>query len=357
MNINTKSLGIIVPAIILTIFSLTSIGSISPQLIQQQAIYIGLGLVAFALFSLMDYHIYGFFTWSWYAASIILLLATFIFGDSTRGSIRWIDLGFFRFQPSEFVKPLLIIFLSVYMARSKTHLKNYFNLLFASIFPLLLIFLQPDLGTAIILGVIILSQLFISKFPKKYIFLTLLPIMLISPVVFSFLKPYQVQRLQTFIDPKKDPLGSGYNSIQSVIAVGSGKLVGKGLGHGTQSQLNFLPERHTDFIFAAIAEEFGFVGAIVVILAYLWMLKTILEISENTKDKTSRLLCVGVFTALSIQVFVNIGMNMGILPITGITLPLVSVGGSSIISTAMLLGIVVNASKVYVLPKASLEIK
>lgn len=357
MNIDSKTAGIIFPSLILISFSLAILGSIDQNLLQQQAVYLLIGTVFFFIFSFLDYHVYSFFTWGWYAISTILLGLTFIFGSEARGSIRWIDLGFIRFQPSEFVKPLLIIFFAVFIARSANTIKSYLKLIISSSLPIFLIFQQPDLGSTVIVISVMTIQLISSKINKKFLLISLLPILIISPFIWSLLKPYQIQRIHSFIDPSSDPLGSGYNSIQSVIAVGSGRVFGRGLGHGTQSQLNFLPERQTDFIFAAIAEEFGFLGAITIIISYAFLLKTILDIAAQSKDEISKLLSIGVFSTLGIQVFINIGMNMGIMPITGITLPLISSGGSSIISTAMMLGIVVNASKSYKTNKPTLEIR
>jgi rod shape determining protein RodA len=356
VNIDSKTAGIIFPSLVLISFSLAILGSIDPNLLQQQALYLIIGTIFFFIFSFLDYHVYSFFTWGWYTLSTILLGLTFVLGSESRGSIRWIDLGFIRFQPSEFVKPLLIIFFAVFIANSASTIKSYLKLIISSSLPILFIFQQPDLGSAIIVLAVMGVQLISSTIPKKYLLTTLIPILVISPIAFRLLKPYQIQRIQSFIDPTSDPLGSGYNSIQSVIAVGSGRITGRGLGQGTQSQLDFLPERQTDFIFAAIAEEFGFLGAITIIVAYAYLLKTILDIAAQSKDETSKLLSIGVFSTLCIQVFINIGMNMGLLPITGITLPLISSGGSSLISTAMMLGIVINASRSYKTNQASLEI-
>lgn len=357
VNKSNHSLGILVPIGILIAFSLTILSSIGAGYFQQQAISIMVAIGAFLLFSVVDYAVYSLSPWVWYTLANIFLSTTFLFGTMTRGAVSWIDLGFIRFQPSEFTKPLLIIFFAVYIAKSSYTLQSYIKLIAASILPLGLIFLQPDLGTTLIVAAVIAGQLYASRFPKKFLSLTIFALLIVSPIVWSVLQPYQKGRIESFITPSNDPLGSGYNAIQSVISVGSGKIFGRGLGQGTQSQLKFLPERQTDFIFAAISEEFGFLGSITIIIAIVWLLHSLLNKADVAKEEVGKLLCIGTFTVISIQSFVNIGMNIGILPITGITLPFVSLGGSSLISIAVMIGIVVNVSKQFIPLKSKLQIR
>ena len=202
----------------------------------------------------------------------------------------------------------------------------------------MLIFLQPDLGDALIyVGVVVCTTIFLG-FSLKYFLGLVLPVLAVFPILWRFLHDYQRQRIMTFFNAGKDPLGSSYNVIQSVIAVGSGMIMGKGLGQGTQSGLRFLPERHTDFIFATISEQLGFVGTIIVLLCFAFLLYKIYSIFLNSNDKFCKIFAVIIFFAFLIQIFVNIGMNIGIVPIVGVTLPFVSYGGSSLLSNFIFLG-------------------
>lgn len=357
MTKTTKLLSILLPIGILLSFSLTILGSINQIYLEQQAISIVIAGIVFLFFSILDYRIFTIVPWALYGIANISLIATFIFGSFSRGSIRWIDLGFIRFQPSEFAKPLLVVFFAVLMSRVINTPIKYVRLLAYMVLPLALIFLQPDLGSTLIVAAVLGSQLIVSKTPKKYLLLTIATVLVLSPLIWSVLRPYQKERIASFVTPANDPLGSGYNAIQAVISVGSGKVLGRGLGQGTQSQLKFLPERQTDFIFASISEEFGFLGSATIIAAYIWLLSSIVHFAATANDEVGRLISVGTFFVIILQAFVNIGMNIGLLPITGITLPLVSLGGSSLISIAVLLGIMTNIQQTHVIIRPSLEIK
>ena len=332
--------------LLLGAISLTVLFSIAPERLVSQAIFLLLGLIVLLYLSSQDSNVYESFVPLTYGLAIFMLMATLILGEDVRGSTRWIDILGFRFQASEFTKPLLILsfayFLDRYPPRSLLNLAKNIGLL---AIPALLIFRQPDLGTALVVGAIWLAQLIIAG-PKWWAVLSGLLIMgfaaKLSPL---YLHGYQLERLESFVDPSVDPLGSGYNVIQSIVAVGSGGLFGKGLGHGTQSHLRFLPERHTDFIFASLAEELGFAGAAVVITLLSIILFRLLSIMLSTKPRQSRLVLAGIFSFLAFQTFLNIGMNIGIAPVTGITLPLISSGGSSILSTAICLGIASSISR------------
>jgi rod shape determining protein RodA len=352
-----KLLSILLPIAILLSFSLTILGSINQIYLEQQAISIIVAGIIFVFFSILDYRVFALIPWSLYAIANISLVATFLFGSFSRGSIRWIDLGFIRFQQSEFAKPLLIIFFAVLMSKAINTPKKYIQLLLIMMPPLALIFLQPDLGSTLIVGAVLGSQLLASSIPKKYLVMTVVTALIVSPLLWSVLRPYQKERVMSFIAPASDPLGSGYNAIQAVISVGSGKVMGRGLGQGTQSQLKFLPERQTDFIFASISEEFGFLGSATIIAAYCWLLASIIRFAITANDEVGRLTSVGTFFVILLQAFVNIGMNIGLLPITGITLPLVSLGGSSLISIAVLLGVMTNIQQSHEIHRPSLEIK
>ena len=205
-----------------------------------------------------------------------------------------------------------------------------------------LIYLQPDLGNALLYAGVILLTLIAFGFPIIWFFGGLLMSSFMTPVIWFLLHDYQKQRLLTFINPSKDPLGTSYNAIQSIIAVGSGMIFGKGLNEGTQSMLRFLPERHTDFIFAALSESFGFIGSLIVVICFIFLLKRIYSIFSSLEDPFCKTFILAAFFLILIQMFVNIGMNIGIIPIVGITLPFVSYGGSSLLSNFILLGLITS---------------
>ncbi len=337
--------------------SLTMLFSISPDRLPQQAISLLAGLVIFIYISSQDSHIFTALAKYAYHLSIFLLLITYLLGETIRGATRWLELGGFQLQTSEIVKPLLALFFA--WSLTKYPINNLGNLvrhlvLFA--IPFLLVYKQPDLGTALVLLAIFLTQVFVSGVSWLLVGtggLLAIGLARLSPL---FLHDYQLKRLESFINPGLDPLGSGYNVIQSVIAVGSGGLLGKGLGHGTQSHLRFLPERHTDFMFASLSEELGLAGSIFCLVILGGLLYRILDHALQVKNKQDRLVLAGIFGSLLFQTAVNIGMNIGLAPVTGVTLPLISYGGSSILGIALALG-VVGAVVRRTAPQGSLEIK
>lgn len=343
--LNTVNLSLIVSSLLLISIGILVIYSSSFELALQQFIYTIFGLIAFLFLSQLDLYSLRKFVKPIYVFTIILLIVVLILGIETRGSIRWIPIGFFNIQPSEFAKPVLILILALFWTRNAPTWINIFKSL-AWVLPFLfLIFKQPDLGTSLTLVAIWLGILLASRISIKKIIVLILIACVVIPTSWLFLHDYQKQRILGFLDPASDPLGRGYNLIQSTIAVGSGQLLGRGLGSGTQSRLQFLPEYRTDFIFASIAEEMGFLGSLIILSIYLYLLAFCLMLANKTEDKFSYLLVLGVFSMLLFQVFVNIGMNMGLLPITGITLPLISYGGSSLIVTFMCLGMVASIAK------------
>ncbi|MCH7951384.1 rod shape-determining protein RodA [Patescibacteria group bacterium] len=326
--------------IVLLLFSLIVLRSVLPGEIGQQLLFVILGVVAFLFLSQIDYRILSELSRFFYGVAVVLLVATLIFGQATRGSVRWLEIGPLTIQPSEFIKPVMILFLATFVhTRSLRRGRNLMLYVLFTALPVLLVFKQPDLGSALVLSIIGLSIAFTAGIPLMLFGLVLGGTTLSLPLIFQFLKPYQQDRLLAFIDPFADPLGSGYNVIQSMIAVGAGKLFGRGLGHGTQSQLRFLPERHSDFIYASLAEELGFIGAGLVLASYFVLLYRLFSsIKEDCEPLGSHIL-VGILSMFMFQVTVNIGMNIGLLPITGITLPLISSGGSSMLATMISLGI------------------
>lgn len=337
---------IFLAAVIITIFGLTMIWSLEPSLLPSQLTAAFLGFLVFFLFFQLDLRIFENLSPLLYLFCLALLIFTFILGNVTRGAVRWLNFGYFTLQTSELVKPFLIISLASLLTRSQNYqAKSIFLWLLLMAFPLFLVLKQPDLGSSLVLAAGFFGISLSSRLPKSYLLIGFILIGVFSPIALLLLESYQKTRLLSFLNPYNDPLGSGYHLIQSVLAVGSGGLFGKGLGKGTQSHLAFLPEHHTDFIFASLAEELGFFGALVLIACYFFLLYRILKNSQNAASNLGKLVGYGIFTMLLFQIFVNIGMNTGIMPVTGITLPLVSYGGSSFLSTMILLGIVESIAK------------
>lgn len=323
------------PLVPLWLISLLVLGGLSWQLALNQAGFIVLGLAVFFLLARYPYEQHLFLGRSYLIVSLILLVLPLIFGVATRGAVRWIPLGNYSLQPSELVKPLLIIIFAQHLSRGRP-LIGYIGLLAV---PFALIFKQPDLGTSLVIAATWLGMLFISRIGLRRLMPLLLLLIVAFPLAFTLLKPYQKQRLTGFLNPYRDPAGSGYQVIQALITVGSGGLTGQGLGRGSQSQLRFLPERQTDFIFAVIGEELGWLATATVLLSYWWLLRRLLMIAKNTREEFGRLVVSGVGVMIWFQAGVTIAMNLGWMPVTGITLPLVSAGGSSLLATMAGLGL------------------
>lgn len=326
--------------------SLVVLTSISPERVIQQGFMFVLGLGLFIYLGSQESAVYKTFAPIGYVVAILLLLVTIIIGDPVRGSTRWIEIASYQLQSGEFAKPLLVLGFAYFIkAMPPKNLKNILinTIIFA--IPTLLIFKQPDLGTALVISSIWVMQMFVGGISYYFIALASTIFLIFTQSLPRFLHDYQLKRLETFFDPFRDPLGAGYNVIQSIIAVGSGGIFGKGLGHGTQSHLRFLPERHTDFIFASLAEELGMLGSILVIFCLASLLYRILSLGTHTNNSGSRLIYMGIFAYLFFQTFINIGMNIGVAPVTGVTLPLISYGGSSVLATAITLGIASSCAK------------
>lgn len=338
--------GIFLSLSALLVLGLAMVRSVAPSLFSHQLANVVLSLGLFFLFSQIDFRVYPSLKFVFYGLSLLSLIVTFVFGGVTRGSVRWLQLGSFTLQPSELVKPFLILTLAAFLiSRPIRDLKSLLANLLLLFFPGLMIFLQPDLGSSLVVVFFWLVMVLAKGAPKRLVILVVLAGLIFLPLGWFGLQPYQQSRITTFINPFSDQLGSGYNMIQSMVAVGSGRLTGRGLGRGTQSHLNFLPERHTDFIFASLSEELGFLGSLFLILVYGFLLWRILKVARSTKEKLGFLICLGVFSLFFFQVFVNLGMNLGLVPITGITLPLVSFGGSSLMASLICLGVVENIAR------------
>jgi rod shape determining protein RodA len=272
------------------------------------------------------------------------------------GAQRWFKIVWFNFQPSEIAKLIMIIFLARYFSRKSiadvSLLASKFGLLRALVLPFLfvaipmgLIVKQPDLGSSSMILFIFITMLYLSGVRARYIVIFLLITIVSFPILWQFLRDYQKERLLVFLNPNIDPLGAGYTVIQSKIAIGSGGLFGKGWLRGSQSQLHFLPESHTDFIFATFAEEWGLLGSAILLFLYYLLIRQGIQIALRTQDYFGRLLALGISLMLGIQVFVNIAMTLGLAPVVGLPLPLMSYGGSSIFVTLLSLGILANIDK------------
>ncbi len=329
----------VIPILGLSGFSLSIIQSTNPTLFLNQLFFYIMGIFLYILFSQIDYRLYTKNILLLYIFSLILLSIVF-WGPHIRGATRWIDLFGFRLQTAEVLKPFIFIIISTLLSsRPISKLTNLLFIIF-TFFPFLfLIFKQPDLGNVLVYLGIFVSLLLNAGLSFRLFFFLVVSFILLLPQIWLRLYDYQKARITSFLDPITDPQGTGYNSLQAVIAIGGGGLLGLGLGRGTQSHLQFLPEFHTDFAFASLVEEFGFIGGVAVIIFYSLLLYRLFRIILRTRDLYPRLLCLALFSQILVQVIINIGMNLRLLPITGITLPLISYGGSSIMGIFISLGI------------------
>ena len=315
---------------------------------KSHAIRFGVFFIFFILISFINIRFWNDYSLLIYASLVILLILTKFFGVQSQGSTRWLNLFVFNLQPSEIMKIGIILFLSNYYHKISTNdvnkLKYLLFPLFAMTIPFLLVVTQPDLGTAIL---IFFSGAIITWLAgvRWKIFAYLIGLLIIlAPIAISFLKPYQKSRILTFLNPDADPLGAGYQIIQSKIAVGSGGLTGKGFLNGSQAYLNYLPEKHTDFIFTLFSEEFGFMGSALIILLYTTIIYRITRIGMLTRSSFAKLYCFGFASAFFVFVAVNMAMVLGLLPIVGAPLPILSYGGSSMLAIMLGLGIVMSCN-------------
>ena len=276
-----------------------------------------------------------------------MLIWTINFGVTASGSQRWIDLYFINIQPSELMKIFIILCLAKYFHRMRLQHVNSFYAVITSLIiifvPMSLVIIQPDLGTSLLISISGISVLWFAGLNHKYFFYSFLISIISLPFVISFLKPYQKLRVLTFLNPDRDPLGAGYQIIQSKIAVGSGGLWGKGFLKGTQSYLEFLPEKHTDFIFTLFSEEFGFFGSIILLFVYAIIIYRVIKIGSISRSYFAKLFCYSFGSSLFVYIVINMSMVLGLLPIVGSPLPIMSYGGSSMLATMIGLGIVMSA--------------
>jgi rod shape determining protein RodA len=312
----------------------------------KQIYWFGAGLVLMVLMTFVDYQLLSRAAYFLLALGILLLIAVFLVGRVASGARRWLVLGPLSFQPSELVKVFLVLSFARYFTEARRESGLRFRdllipLLMLAI-PFTLIAKQPDLGTALVLCFVAGALIFASGFPLKILLLMMGGGVIAMPVAWTFLKDYQKVRIITLLNPDFDPLGAGYHSWQSKIAIGSGGFWGKGWLAGTQSGLNFLPEKHTDFIFAVFAEEWGFVGATALIVLYLILVLRGISIAYASKDRLGSLIATGLVVMLSVYILFNIGMTAGLTPVVGLPLPLFSYGGSSMLATMIAIGLLLN---------------
>ena len=301
-------------------------------------------MMLIAFFNIRHWHTFAYI---FYFIVILLLVWVSFFGLRASGSQRWMDLYLFVLQPSELMKIAIILCLAKYYHRIKIENVNSFTsiifVLSIITIPIVFVISQPDLGTAVLIALSGLIILWLGGVKVKYFIYSFITFLISLPFIISFLKPYQKLRILTFIDPDRDPLGAGYQIIQSKIAIGSGGLNGKGFLKGTQSYLDFLPEKHTDFIFTLFSEEFGFIGSVGLLILYIIILIRIIRIGAISRSNFSKLFCFGFAFSIFIYIVVNLSMVLGLLPIVGSPLPIMSYGGSSMLATMIGFGIVLSA--------------
>ncbi|MFW0862461.1 MAG: rod shape-determining protein RodA [Candidatus Komeilibacteria bacterium] len=337
----------------LLLFSLTALYSLNvnepldgSNLFVRQLIFVFIGLVLVVLFTLFDYRWLKNYHKLIMAFVLLLLLVVNLFADPIRGMTGWLAVGGQTFQPSEFAKLAIVFFLASYFTKYQHEFYKLKHILITGGITALfagLVATQPDFGSAVIIFATWFIMLWFVKIPKKYFLYLIIGLIIISILLWTFtFEDYQKARIISFVSPTADVLGEGYNVNQSMIAVGSGQLLGRGLGLGPQSQLNFLPEQYSDFIFAVIAESFGLWGSMALLLLFVLLFVKLVSVVKNSGNAFASWMVLGFTIYLSIQTFVNIGMTIGIAPVTGITLPFVSYGGSSLLTTFIVLGIVQN---------------
>lgn len=312
--------------------------------VTRQIVFISIGLVVIFVTAIIDYHYWASIARLMYIATFILLMVVFLIGQASFGAARWISAGIVNIQPSEIGKVVLILVLSDYFAvtiNSKKNVRWVVMSLLITVGLVVWIYLQPNLSTSIVMFVIWFSLIWISGLPPKYIIAFSILGVVAIVLAFPLLEPYQQARIINFIVPEEDArYGNSYNIEQALISIGSGGLLGQGYGHGTQVQLRFLKVRHTDFIFSAMAEEFGFVGTVIIIAMLLFVILRCIRIGNRASDPFGALIAYSFGILMFFQTAVNIGVNLKVLPVTGLTLPFVSYGGSSLLSMVLGVGLV-----------------
>jgi rod shape determining protein RodA len=349
---------LVVTALALSIFGVVMVYSASHNLaneltgdegffVNKQIVSLMLGLIAMIVVATFDYRLAKVYAFLAFGAVVFLLLLVLTpIGDETAGAQRWITLFGFQFQPSEFAKLTMVAALAAFLSEIKgdVRLDHVWRAAFIAAAPMALIFLQPDIGTMMVFAATLIGLLVVAGARARYIAILVLTAIFLGIVAFNIgiVKDYQIDRLTSFLDPAADPLRAGYNRQQAEIAIGSGGLFGRGYLAGTQTNLDFVPEQHTDFVFTVVGEELGFAGAIGLLALYGVLIWRGFRTALMSRDSFGTLMVAGIVTMLAFQVFVNIGMTMGIMPVTGIPLPLVSYGGTAMITNWMAIGLILN---------------
>ncbi len=330
---------------LLSLYGISAAGFKEQNIIWKQMIFLFFGIGIMAYLARIDYHYFRAYSRLSYFLTIIILILVILVGNNINGTAGWIGLGFFNVQPVEIAKVVLIVFLASFISSKKMILGEMVQLVASVILTAVIIFLvikQPDFGSAMVLLGIWFGMVLLSGINKKAFGVILAIGLILGTVAWFNLADYQKARIMTLVNPEADIKGSGYNVFQAMVAVGSGGMTGQGIGHGSQSQLNFLPESHNDFIFATITEELGFLGASMVLFLYGVIFYRLRKIAVLAPDNFGYLVVSGIMIMLFVQTVVNIGMNIGIVPVTGITLPFLSYGGSSLVACFVSIGIVLN---------------
>jgi rod shape determining protein RodA len=341
--------------VILTIIAIGLVNLYSATAVNQRPLFskqlwaFALGGGLFVAAALVDYRAYNRLAYVAYAVGLVALVAVLVFGHKVNGARRWFDLGFIRLQPSELMKIFMIGAMAKFLHEDPTpsdrSLKYLGVGMAMALPPMALILAEPDLGTALIIFFASFTMLLVAKLRLWHVGALTAFGILVTPIIWlGLLKPYQRNRILIFLDPDRDPSGAGWHARQSIFAIGSGRLTGKGLLHGTQNQLQFLPEHWTDFPFSVLGEEWGFLGGLFLLALYLFLILWAVKLAQEARDRFGSMMCIGVAALLFWHVFINIGMVSGVLPVVGVTLPLVSYGGSSVITMLVAVGLLMNVS-------------
>ena len=337
------NLGLVIAPFLIFTLGFVTLYSVSLEHAKNQLFFFILGSGVYVLISVIDYKFLASLWKYFYGVNLFLLALVFIIGRTTFGSVRWLTIFGFSIQPSEFAKFVEVLALGALISERPQWINNLKGILrlIAPFVPFfIMVVIQPDLGTTLILAAVLIGVLLYLGLNKLWFLGAVFFFGLISSPLWSLLKDYQKQRILVFLNPQLDNLGAGYNVVQSLIAVGSGGLLGKGFGYGTQSHLEFLPAYWTDFILASFAEEWGFVGFAVFLLIFIALLIFVLKTANKASDFLGTALVIGVFVALFSQFFINVGMNLGLMPVTGIPLPFMTYGGSALVTNLAMLGLV-----------------
>jgi rod shape determining protein RodA len=331
---------------VLLVYSATYYGEPSLSTAKKQLLWVGIGLALMVAVMVVDYHVLFDIAPILYGIGIILLLYLMVFGRLTANVRSWIHIGGFQFQPSEFMKIFTALMVARFFDsndRAYLDLRSFLMVMGIITLPVAMIIIQPDFGTAASFFPLYAVAMFFGGIRARvWIAMILLVAIALPAGWFAFLKPYQKERVMIFLNPERDPLGSGYQVTQAKIAIGSGGINGKGFRHGTQAKLEFLPARHTDFIFAVLGEEWGFIGVVIVLGLYLFMVIQALNFAKQARDRGGTFLIIGLIAFIIFHVLINVSMQIGILPTTGIPLPLISYGGSSTMMFFIAIGLILN---------------